>query len=435
MAINTKLAALGGIALAGLLAGAYLLGTKHAAAPSDAPPAPATAARIAVPPPVGTPPAAGHPPVATAKGPAPAGHPPAKTAPGGDRPIAGKVGAVLAPDKRFTHFRVGNQNVKRVYVDGERVWIGTSGGLIRYTPKTDEYKLYDVRSGLLSNGIFHVGKLHGRIAVGTYGGGLSVLDAAGEKWRTYNIPEGLGDAFVFDLLQVKNGDVWIATRSGVNRVKGGALGDASKWELHTVESTKSGLPNDWVYALAEGRDGDIWLATEGGLALYRQGKWTNWNHARGLGAPLEKVKDAIDFKSDPARVASHHAKQKEAMGPQKVDVAYNPNYVVSLSVDKSGTVWAGTWGAGLVRYDGRTWRSITRADGLPGDHVFMLHHDAKGRLWIGTNNGLARMENGKFRVMTTEDGLFANAVFSMASTPDSLWVGSFGGVAQIRRAD
>ena len=123
------------------------------------------------------------------------------------------------------------------------------------------------------------------------------------------------------------------------------------------------------------------------------------------------------------------------MGLQKVDVAYNPNYIVSLAVDASGTVWAGTWGGGLARYDGRNWRNFTHADGLPGNHVFMLHHDAKGRLWIGTNNGLARMENGKFRVMTTEDGLFANAVFSMASTPDALWVGSFGGVAQIRRAD
>jgi ligand-binding sensor domain-containing protein len=124
------------------------------------------------------------------------------------------------------------------------------------------------------------------------------------------------------------------------------------------------------------------------------------------------------------------------MGLQNVNVAYNPNYVVALAVDKAGTVWAGTWGGGLARYDGTAWRNLTRADGLPGNHVFMLHHDAKGRLWVGTNNGLARMEGGKFsKVLTTEDGLFANAVFSMASTPEALWVGSFGGVAQIRRSD
>jgi len=407
--MNIKHAVLGVVALSALLAGAYLLGTKHAGEPSGAP---------------------------AAQGAAPAGHPPTTAAQGDVRPVAGKVGAAQAPDKRFTHFRVGNKNVKRVYVDGDHVWVGTSGGLIRYAPKTDEYKLYDVRSGLLSNGIFHVGKLRGRIVVGTYGGGMSVLDAAGEKWKTYNVPEGLGDAFVYDVLEARNGDTWIATWSGVNRVKGGLLDDASKWELHTVASTKNGLPNDWVYGLAEGRDGDIWLATEGGLALYRQGKWTNWNHARGLGAPYEKVKHAIDFKSDPSQVSSHHAKQKEEMGLQKVDVAYNPNYIVALSVDASGTVWAGTWGAGLARFDGRQFRNLTRDDGLPSNHVFMLHHDAKGRLWIGTNNGVAVMEGGKFvKLLTTRDGLFANSVFSMASTPDALWIGSYGGVAQIRRTE
>jgi ligand-binding sensor domain-containing protein len=35
--------------------------------------------------------------------------------------------------------------------------------------------------------------------------------------------------------------------------------------------------------------------------------------------------------------------------------------------------------------------------------------------------------------MTTQDGLFNNAVFSMATGGDgTLWVGSFGGVAKIK---
>ena len=74
------------------------------------------------------------------------------------------------------------------------------------------------------------------------------------------------------------------------------------------------------------------------------------------------------------------------------------------------------------------------ADGLPGDHVFMIKIDAKGQMWVGTNNGLARFNNGQFSVMTTADGLFSNYVFSMATGDDgSLWVGSFGGVAHLRQ--
>lgn len=346
----------------------------------------------------------------------------------------GKVGSDAS--QKFTHFRVGNKNVKRIFSDGDTVWVGTSGGVVRYDTRSDEYKLFDIQSGLLSNGVFFVGRLGDRIAVGTYGGGLSLLDPKTEKWETYNIPEGLGDAFVYDVLKARNGDVWIATWSGVNRVRGGDLKDRSKWELHTVESTKGGLPNDWVYGLGEGPDGTVWLATEGGLSRFQGGQWTAWNHAQGLGAPYDKVKDAIAFNNDPSKVSEHHAKQKQEMGLSNVSVAYNPNYIVSLAVDAQGIVWAGTWGGGLSRFDGKTWTVITVAEGLPGNHVFMLHIDPQGVLWIGTNNGLARGKaGGGFEVMTTNDGLFNNTVFSMATARDGTrWVGSFGGVAKIKPA-
>jgi ligand-binding sensor domain-containing protein len=358
---------------------------------------------------------------------------PGTTQQGGGDVRQGKV--KVDPTQSFTHFRVGNKNVKAIHAEGKVMWVGTSGGVIRYDTSNDEFKLFDAKNGLLSNGIFHVSKLQGRIAVGTYGGGLSLYDEKANQWETFNIPDGLGDAFVYDVLQAANGDVWIATWSGANRIRGGALKDRSKWDLYTVENTKGGLPNDWVYGLAEGRNGDIWLATEGGMARFAANRWENWNHAKGVGAPYELVKNDIQFKNDPSKLSAHHAKQKEEMGLQKVDVAYNPNYIVSLRVDREGIVWAGTWGGGLARYDGRQWKNYTVADDLPGNHVFMLHLDHNQQLWIGTNKGLARLKDGKFQVMTTEHGLFAENVFSMASTPEgALWVGSYGGVANIRKA-
>lgn len=338
------------------------------------------------------------------------------------------------PAAKFTHFRVGNKNVKSIFVDGKVVWVGTSGGVVRYDTRDDSYKLFDVKSGLLSNGVFYVGRIKGKLAVGTYGGGLSLLDENSGKWKTYNIPEGLGDAFVYDVIAARNGDIWIATWSGANRIRGGDLDDRSKWDLYTVENTKGGLPNDWVYGLAEGRNGDIWMATEGGMARFAQNRWTNWNHARGLGAPFEKVKSDIAFRNDPGKASMHHARQKEEMGLADVNVAYNPNYVIALEVDRDGHVWAGTWGGGLSRWDGKRWISYTTADGLSGNHVFMLHYDDKGRLWIGTNNGLLTYQGGKFsKSMTVADGLFANNIFAMATSPaGDLWVGSFGGVAHLR---
>ena len=402
--------------IVGVAAGAYYLGQQHGTPDAE------TVQDVA------SPDVSGAEPMRTAPHGLPAGHalPAASDAPA----ATGSAGA--DPNARFTHFRVGQRNVKAILPDGDIMWVGTSAGVIRYDLANDEYRLFDTRTGLLANGIFHLSRIQGRLMAGTYGGGLAVLNEENETWKIYNIPDGLGDGFIYDAIELSNGDVWIATWSGANRVRGGALDDKSAWDLYTVANTSGGLPNDWVYALRAGTDGDVWFATEGGLAKLSNGKWQNWGHEEGLGAPYELVREQIQFKTDPAQYSQHHARQKEEMGLQNVDIAYNPNYIVALLVDTDGIVWAGTWGGGLARFDGSAWKNYTMSDGLPGNHVFMLHQDDDGTIWVGTSSGLARMDGESFKVFTTEDGLFSNQVFSMTTAADgSRWVGSFGGVARI----
>ncbi len=396
------------VALVAVAGGAYVLGRQQGSSePTVEAAAPAPGPAVAAP---------QH----------PAAEPPADPHAAG----AGTAPAAPRPLRDFVHFQVGQRNVKALLQDGDTVWIGTSGGLIRYSPKSGDHKIYDNRSGLLSNGVFYLGKLDGQIWVGTYGGGLSILDPARETWRNYNVPNGMGDAFVYDVLRSGSGDIWIATWSGVNRIVQGRMDDAGAWELYTVENTGGGLPNDWVYGLAEGKDGVVWLATEGGLARYVEGQWTNWNHADGLGAPYELVAADIEFQNDPADFSDHHARQKKEQGLEDVKVAYNPNYIVAITVDQAGIVWAGTWGGGLSRFDGESWRTFTKQDGLPANHVFALAEDASGNVWIGTSRGLARFDGEAFAVYGAHDGVFADTVFSLSiATEGSTWVGGFGGAA------
>jgi len=358
--------------------------------------------------------------------------------PGGDMqsaslanvPPTGQSGA-----SSFTHFRVGNRNVKGMFANDKEVWVGTSGGAIRYNLAKEDYQVYDVNNhSLISNGVFHVSQHGNNIMVGTYGGGLSVFDLKSEKWKNYNIPDGLADQFVYDMDVDEKGDFWVATWSGANFIPNGNMDDGKHWETYTVKNTNGGLPNDWVYGVEIGKNGDVWFATEGGLARFdKDKKWTNWQHKDGLGADYEVVKNDIAFSNDPAQASKHHAQQKVEQGINEVKVGYNPNYIVSMIVDDKGVVWCGTWGGGLSKFDGTKFTTYSVKDGLPGNHVFMLKKSHDGKIWIGTNKGLAKQQDdGSFRVLTTADGLFADNVFSMAEAPDgSLWVGSFGGVARI----
>jgi ligand-binding sensor domain-containing protein len=78
------------------------------------------------------------------------------------------------------------------------------------------------------------------------------------------------------------------------------------------------------------------------------------------------------------------------------------------------------------------WENFTTANGLPDNHVFAVLVDGN-RVWAGTENGLALLEDSKWKVFTPKDGLAHRAVLSLAidnSTGD-LWVGTMGGLSHI----
>lgn len=71
-------------------------------------------------------------------------------------------------------------------------------------------------------------------------------------------------------------------------------------------------------------------------------------------------------------------------------------------------------------------------EGLPSDRVYCLA-SAENRLWVGTEHGLAEIENGRVtRVLTVADGLAGDVVTSLTWDPvtDVLWIGTYGGVSE-----
>ncbi len=73
-------------------------------------------------------------------------------------------------------------------------------------------------------------------------------------------------------------------------------------------------------------------------------------------------------------------------------------------------MWIGTAGGGLNRLNRKTKEAIhytTLNSEIPDDVVYQIQTDAKGYLWMSTNNGLARFDTKKekFKNYTKEDGL------------------------------
>jgi len=78
-----------------------------------------------------------------------------------------------------------------------------------------------------------------------------------------------------------------------------------------------------------------------------------------------------------------------------------------------------------------SWRTFTTRDGLPSNKAFAVKVDGR-RVWVGTDNGLARYEDGAWQVYGTRDGLPSPVVLALDVSPRTgdVWVATMGGLAR-----
>ena len=104
--------------------------------------------------------------------------------------------------------------------------------------------------------------------------------------------------------------------------------------------------------------------------------------------------------------------------------------------DPDGGVWIG--GAqGLHRIQEDRHRVFDRADGLPVSEVRALHPDGTGGLWLGTyGGGLVHFDGREFRTLDQRHGLVDNAVSSIVADDfGALWMSGNRGIQRLLVSD
>ncbi len=110
--------------------------------------------------------------------------------------------------------------------------------------------------------------------------------------------------------------------------------------------------------------------------------------------------------------------------------------MLSLLQDRRGFMWVGTQSNGLYRYDGyRATRYRSKAGdarSLPHNRVAALYEDGQGRLWAGTQDGLARFnpESNDFTTFLPPKAA-NNGRIIKAIVPDGkqgMWLATWGGL-------
>jgi len=111
------------------------------------------------------------------------------------------------------------------------------------------------------------------------------------------------------------------------------------------------------------------------------------------------------------------------------------NLITSLHQTDDGKLWIGTDG-GLNRMDiqEETFTRYMRSDQMPDDKILNITSDKKGVLWLSTiSHGITSFNpnTNRFNTYTTEDGLYDNSMLlsSICQTKDGyIWMGSEKGI-------
>ena len=79
-------------------------------------------------------------------------------------------------------------------------------------------------------------------------------------FKTLDIRNGLSQNTVYQILQDKNGFMWVGTKDGLNRYDG--------LSFRVYKKENSGLGKNFITALYEDHEGNIWIGTDGGVFIY-----------------------------------------------------------------------------------------------------------------------------------------------------------------------
>jgi ligand-binding sensor domain-containing protein/signal transduction histidine kinase len=280
--------------------------------------------------------------------------------------------------------------------------------------------------------------LDGNLVVGTYGDGVYWFDAEGKATRISEA-EGLSHNSVLALTVDREGCLWVGTNGGgLNRVRR---------KLFEVLPPSRGSV---VQSVCEDGQAGLWIGYTGN----RVDHWTGGGAQRFQlipGSPVLEVNPdtLLDVKSvflgrNQGALGGNWVLTGTwgAMGPHLFQLEYGKfvplilpealdKIVSAIFQDRAGRLWLGTQG-GLLRLDDL--KLFTTRDGLSADDVRAIVEDREGNLWLGTKGeGLNRLREGHFAWFTKTNGLPGNSISAVEVDSDGvLWVATSGGLARFQ---
>jgi diguanylate cyclase (GGDEF)-like protein len=336
------------------------------------------------------------------------------------------------------------------------IWVGTDAGLDLLIARSHTFfhcpPVPSDSHGSPSQGVLTLyADPGGTIWQGAPDGGLIQRDANGRMTALFRhdpeSPSTLASDNVRTILQDTNGHLWIGTEAGLDLLDR-ATGQFTHY--HHEEGDAGSLTDSYIMSLYQDAHGLLWVGTrQGGVNRWNPRSWNfgsrrpEWLKGRLVTAFADAGEDRIWVASmggglvrfDP--LTGRHEDLDRILGRSN---ALKDSRVMSLELDRTGTLWIGTMTAGLrsLSRDGRlnAYEAAPASNrGLSAPGIMSLYAARDGRIWIGTHGGGANVLDPKTGSVlqlpfesTLPGAVSSRNVSAFAEEPSgNLWLATDGG--------
>ncbi len=284
--------------------------------------------------------------------------------------------------------------------------------------------------------------------------------------------DGLPSTAIYAVSQTPDGFLWLGTSDGLVRFDGLRF-------VPVPLSNAGDVAFGRVQALKVDRTGAIWIGTESGSLVRMKDRSMK---IVTLHAPIVAIREdtdssiqvatsdrllrldpySMEVKSKDGNAAPENRDSKRAsrssgrsiegaafVCPQCASLGITSsllkranldwNQIRKAVSDDDGNVWIATKESGLFRVARSSASSSTAPemdrlsvnDGLSSDSVWDIFEDREHNLWIATQNGLNRLRDDKFSIVTRRTGLLSNDISSLVAVESGVFAGSNFGLDRV----
>lgn len=311
-------------------------------------------------------------------------------------------------------YSLNNNGINSLYESKEGIfWAGTYAGGINFIDPAGNRFLHYSHSpmnpkSLSNNSVLSFSEDHsGNLWIGTDGGGLNLFDSETGYFRHFRHNKddsGSPSSDVILDMHQNSAGIWLGTY-------GGGL-DLLTPENQTFQShykeENSRLSSNQVFVIHENSSGDLWLGTNRG----------------GINVLDTESGDLKQFLANP-----YNAEDSATV---------NNNDIREIYEDRAGTVWIGSYGGYLTRFQTAdslfSFYDVNENQRFFSNVIQDITEDRQNRLWLATRGGglkLFNRETAEITSYTTDNGLSSNIVHAIVEDDNgNLWLSTNNGISK-----